>query len=666
MVNALNIKVSEFKTGLLSFIIFALCFILYGNTIPNHYSLDDELVSYNNKRIAGGIKAIPAIWSTFYSEGKLKYEYRPVVKTTFAIEYQFFGQNPHVSHLINILLYALTALLLFKILRKLFASYSTLLAFTAIILFVAHPVHTEVVASLKNRDELLSFLGCIISLWFLLKYADSSKLEYLLFAFISYILAYFSKSSAIVFVAVFPLVLYFYGKTSIKKIMLAFVIILIAMIAARFIPKALLPAPNRDVFFFENPLFFYPSLVYKIPMGILSLLFYIKILIYPHPLVFYYGYNMIPMVSLYNPVVIVTAIMLLILFIYSLFGIKKRHVLSFSILYFFVTISLFSNIFKPAMGIVAERYVYASSLGFCLAIAFLLLKLLKIETIQNNILKKDWIKILIPLFIILIPFSAKTVSRNPNWNTHMSLYLNDIKYLNKSGKSNALIASQMMQDVNTTLNSGIVPNNLKEKADSIILFYNNSIKVLPSYYSSYNNIGTIYITMLAPFENDSSKQREIYSKAIWYFKESIKFKPLYFDALYNLGFTYEKLGNYKQSVKYYNKAAVLDSSYIKSWSNMANIYNDYLNNMDSAIILNQTIMKIAPASDIPYVNIGTYYLMRSDSVNAMKSFETASIKVPSNKVIAELLYYYFKDKDKVKAEKYRVLANIPVVTFLNK
>ncbi len=666
MVNSSFVKVSEFKTGLLNVIIFALCFILYGNTIPNHYSLDDELVSYNNKRIAGGIKAIPAIWSTFYSEGKLKYEYRPVVKTTFAIEHQFFGQNPHVSHFINILLYALTALLLFKILRKLFASYSPLLSFAAIILFVAHPVHTEVVASLKNRDELLSFLGCIISLWFLLKYADYSKLKYLIYAFISYILAYFSKSSAIVFVAIFPLVLYFYGKTSMKKIVLAFIIILIAMIAARFIPKALLPAPSRDVFFFENPLFFYPSLTYKIPMGILSLLFYLKILIYPHPLVFYYGYNMIPMVSLYNPVVIVTAITLLALFIYSLFGIKKRHVLSFSILYFFITISLFSNIFKPAMGIVAERYVYASSLGFCLAIAFLLLKLLKIETIQNNILKKDWIKILIPLFIILIPCSAKTISRNPDWNTHMSLYLNDIKYLSKSGKSNALIASQMMQDVNTTLNSGIVPNNLKEKADSIILFYNNSIKVLPSYYSSYNNIGTIYITMLAPFENDSSKQREIYSKAIWYFKESIKLKPLYFDAIYNLGFTFEKLGNYKQAVKYYNKATVLDSKYIKAWSNMANIYNDYLNNIDSAITLNQTLMKIDPSSDIPYVNIGTYYLMRSDSVNAMKSFEAASMKVPSNKVISELLYYYFKNKDKVKAEKYRVLANIPVITFVNK
>ena len=318
MVNSSFVKVSDYKSGLLNVIIFALCFILYGNTIPNHYSLDDELVSYNNKRVEGGIKAIPGIWATFYSEGKLKYEYRPVVKTTFAIEHQFFGQNPHISHLINILLYALTALLLFKILRKLFASYSPLLPFAAVILFVAHPVHTEVVASLKNRDELLSFLGCIISLWFLLRYADTSKYKFLVLAFICYILSYFSKSSAIVFVAVFPLVLYFYGKTSIKKMVLVFLIILIAMIAARFLPKAILPNPNRDVFFFENPLFFYPALSYKIPMGILSVLFYIKILIYPHPLVFYYGYNMIPIVNLYNPVIIVTAIAFFAIFIYLL------------------------------------------------------------------------------------------------------------------------------------------------------------------------------------------------------------------------------------------------------------------------------------------------------------------------------------------------------------
>src|ERR1035437_9544609 len=151
------IKKPKRKIDWMIVMIIGLCFVLYGNTIPNHYSMDDELVTNTNKRVEGGIKAIPGIWTSLYSEGKLKYEYRPVVKTVFAIEYQIFGDNPHVSHFINILIYIFTCLLLFNLLKKLLKDFNPVFPFIAVLLFIAHPIHTEVVASLKNRDEMLSF-----------------------------------------------------------------------------------------------------------------------------------------------------------------------------------------------------------------------------------------------------------------------------------------------------------------------------------------------------------------------------------------------------------------------------------------------------------------------------------------------------------------------------
>ncbi len=660
-----SVKMNGLNINVLYLVIVILCFIVYGNSIPNHYAMDDELVSYNNQRVMQGVKAIPGIWTSFYAEGKLKYEYRPVVKTTFAVENQFFGQNPHVSHLINILFYALTVLILFKILLKLFAGYSPLLSFMTILIFIVHPVHSEVVTSLKNRDEILSFLGCIISLWFLLRNADTSKLKYLIYAFISYLLAYFSKSSAIVFVAVFPLVLYFYGKTSVRKIGLVFIIILIAMLAARFFPKTILPAPDRSVYFFENPLFFYPALSNKVSIGLLSLLFYLKIFFFPHPLVFYYGYNMIPILPLSNPWIIGSGIIYLALFIFAMTGIRRKTVLSFSILYFLITISMFSNLVKPAMGIVAERFVYAASLGFCIALAYLILKIFKAEKNTEVVTNKTIVKVFLPLAIILIPFSAKTIIRNPDWDTHMTLYRHDMKYLDKSAKANALIASHMMLEVNKSLSNGQIPLNFREKADSIVYFFKKSIEVNPYYYSSYNNIGTVYITFYAPLEKDSARLQNLYSEAVSCFEKAIPGKSVYFDATFNLAFTHEKMGHYRKAIKYYAKAVKLNPAYIKAWSNMANIYNDYLNSMDTAMVLNQEIMKKDPASDVPYVNIGTYYLMRADTVNAIKYFEDASAKVPSNKVIAGILYNYFQNRDAAKAEKYRVLAGIPTVTFLN-
>ena len=100
-------------------IILLFSFILYGNTIRNKYSMDDDFVTYNNPAIQKGIKAIPEIFTSFYSEKEgYKYGYRPVVKSTFAIEHQLFGQNPHISHFINILLYAFICILLFFILKK--------------------------------------------------------------------------------------------------------------------------------------------------------------------------------------------------------------------------------------------------------------------------------------------------------------------------------------------------------------------------------------------------------------------------------------------------------------------------------------------------------------------------------------------------------------------
>ena len=47
-------------------IIVVFSFILYGNTINNHYSLDDELVTNTNQTVKNGIKAIPEIFTTLY------------------------------------------------------------------------------------------------------------------------------------------------------------------------------------------------------------------------------------------------------------------------------------------------------------------------------------------------------------------------------------------------------------------------------------------------------------------------------------------------------------------------------------------------------------------------------------------------------------------------
>ncbi|MFH0867671.1 MAG: hypothetical protein V1904_15885, partial [Bacteroidota bacterium] len=599
--------------------IISLCFALYSNTIPNKYAMDDELVTSTNDRVNQGINGIPGIFTSLYSEGKMNYEYRPIVKVTYAIENQLFGINPHMSHFINILLYAFTCLLLFKVLQRLMQDYNKLFLFFIVVIFLAHPVHTEVIASLKNRDEMLSFIFSLVTMNYLISYVRKGKWISLLMAFFFYLLAYLSKASALVFLTIFPLVLYFFTDVSWKKLAFIFGIILVAVILSRYGPKTFLPKPDREVFFFENPLFLYKSFFVRFATGMVSLLFYLKILFYPHPLLFYYGYNTIPVSHMGDGLVIFGLVVHLALFAYAVWKIKEKHLLSFAILYYLISISMFSNIVKPAMGIVADRFVYASSLGFCMVVAYFIFKLQKKNYRLQFISFNDRVKLFIPLIIILILYSAKCIARNTSWKDHITLYSNDIKYLENSAKANALIAGQMMAELNKMLYKGQTPPHLNQKIDLIIGYFNQSIKIYPEYYSSYNNIGTIYFTILAGSvknSGDSVKARDYYKTGISYFKKAISLFSGYIEAYFNLAYSYEMIGEYDSAVVCYRKNIALKHDNMRAMSNLANIYFNQYENFDSALAINKRMMKINPDSDIPYINLGTYSLKKSDTITA--------------------------------------------------
>src|SRR5690606_8485120 len=167
------------------FLIFLISFLFYGNTIPNEFSMDDELVTLNHKNVSKGFNGIIPIFKERYvSNEQQSYEYRPIVLVTFAIEHQFTGGDPHFSHFINILLYALTGVVLFFLLSRLFVQHHWILPASITFLFLIHPIHNEVVASLKNRDELLSFLFTLLSIRAFLNFYDYQKKWQILYGFL--------------------------------------------------------------------------------------------------------------------------------------------------------------------------------------------------------------------------------------------------------------------------------------------------------------------------------------------------------------------------------------------------------------------------------------------------------------------------------------------------
>lgn len=549
--------------------ILLLCVFLYGNTLWNGYSMDDELVTNNHEIVSKGIKGIPKIFTSRYAvNANQNYEYRPVVLTSYALEYQFFGQNAGVSHFVNLMLYAICCIVLFHLLLKIFNNHHWILPVIAVLLFVIHPIHTEVVASLKNRDEILCLLFSLLAAISFFRLMETDKLKYAVYGMLLMALSFLSKKSSAPMIVLIPMMIYFSsGITMSKKtlklgisLVLSFLILKTMMVA--FLDKDDL---QRNLMFFENPLYVNDYGFFdRIPMFFYSVGYYIKLLVLPHPLSVFYGYSHVEIAQWGDPLVWVSLLFCTSLGIYCLINIKKKSPWMFGVLFFFIAISYFSNLVKPAPGIIAERFVFLASIGFCITMAWVILTLFKVPF---NFVSQTNLKIPAPLkttfAVIFILCSVKVITRNNDWFSHSTIYKHDIIYTENSAKLNSLLGALYVDqlDKNRTLIMNLnslqpamitadMKKNLlnqqqvKIKIDSAIFHFYKALEVFPDYIAVNNNLGAVYFSYVDNV--DSAKK---------YFTRAVELDTNYVQALYNLASCYEKqIGEYEEMGRYFIRA----------------------------------------------------------------------------------------------------------------
>ena len=617
-------------------------FILYGKSLFNQYALDDELVVYNNKVIEKGFKAIPEIFTSFYSHtDKMQYGYRPIVQTTFAVEYGLWGQNPFISHLINLLLFLAIGYILFLWLKKILPGYILLFPLITTLLFMAHPVHTEVVCSLKNRDELLSFLGGISAVLLILKYAENNKLRFFIAANVCLWLGFFSKLSALTFLGIIPLTLYFFSDISHKRNLIISSITAFSLLLLFYLSRLMLPHPFQPFSITENPLFIENGLITRFTMGMNVLLFYLKILFFPHPLLFFYGYNMIPVSGLDSVEVWISMVIHLALLALAIYKLKEKHLVSFAIIFYFISISMFTNIATPVADIVGERFAFAATLSFCLLIVYLIFILTQTPLKNNELAPSAYLRISIIFGIVLLLYSIKTISRNSAWQNHKTLYTTDISYLSQSAKANSLLAGTLFKEAIDDLAISRNAAKNKSKVDSALFYYQQSVNIYPKYSPSLNNMGSIYFV----FYQD-------YKKAIPYFEKAIAADSTYVEPYFNLGFSYELIGDTAQALVFYKKTLEKDGKYVKAISNLSKLL-DAKGETETFLNLNKKIMQIVPLSDVPYINISNHYLWTGDTLKSVEYMELAFGKAPNNTgLIQNLINYYQSKGDSKKVDYY--------------
>jgi tetratricopeptide (TPR) repeat protein len=129
----------------------------YGVTIGGTYIYDDVQIVTVDPRIKDPHQW-KYLWTKDYFNGGLDNLYRPLVSQSYAFEWWLHGDKPWAFHLVNILLAAAVAALVAELARRL---WGWKVGMIAGVLFAAHPVHSEVVAGIVGRAELMCGLGIV-------------------------------------------------------------------------------------------------------------------------------------------------------------------------------------------------------------------------------------------------------------------------------------------------------------------------------------------------------------------------------------------------------------------------------------------------------------------------------------------------------------------------
>lgn len=581
--------------------LFLLSFFLYASSLQNGYVLDDSLFITGNNFTLKGLSGIKEIWTSdafvgahgkaFDLEGG---RYRPLAITMFAIEYELFGLNPFYGHLINVILYALTAVLLYLFLSKLLL-HNAWIPLLASVLFAVHPIHTEVVANIKSRDEILALLFLLLSFYFLIskpvmdlkpkqKNSKPGRNLFLpsgaIIGGLFYFLSLLSKENTITALAIIPVLLFVFRNSNIRKIALntapfiasaVIYLLLRAKFAGMFGERAaanVMDSPYLFAGFWQK----YASIIFVCGK-------YLWMLFLPHPLSYDYSFNAIPLKNFSDYKVILSLAAYAAI---TLFSVKEvfmppsagyRKVIAFGAFFYLVTFSIVSNFFFNIGAPMGERFSYLPSIGFCIAMAGIISIILKIETQKAFSYK---LKFLLPLILIVPAASYATIQRNKAWKDNFTLYKTDL---------------------------GTVPNSARAQ-----LFY--GIEMLNKHYKTKNTNELLL--------------------AIGAMETACRINPDFYHAFYNLGLAYQANDDHQKAVKSFERVLQIEPKHINSHYYLGMSYGKGFNQFDKAIEFIEKGLTYGYNGADGYVNLGISYAMKGDFQNALKTFDKGISLTPAN------------------------------------
>jgi protein O-mannosyl-transferase len=653
------------QSWILGGILFLFAFLLYSNTFQHEWVLDDFGVLKDNIFVTKGVDGYSDILSHSYRHGSGNFTddlYRPISQLMFATEWEISPDSPGLSHVVNVLFYAINALLLFLILRKLFPKSNHWIPFIITLLFTAHPIHTEVVANIKSRDEIVSLFFIFLTILSLLKSIESNKLAgkliFWVLSFILFTLGMFTKESGVTMLAAIPLVYYFFTNAKWKDYV-GTILILGLGVGIYFMTKSAVLANGLHKGTFTVSIvdnYFYDAdLLTGWATAIMLLGKYLLLLVFPHPLACDYSYSQLPLVTFGNIYAILSLLLYLGLFVYAILNFKRKSPIAFGILFFIITMSITSNLVIRFGSSFGERFLFVPSLGFCIAIVFAIIKLFKIDVSKiGKITSSQKYGFISLITIVALLFSVKTVTRAADWKDQLTLFGKDAQTCPNSAHMKLYHAlairdlAKSFDDKNKTVTDPVkyqqnIDLYIKGNREAIAEL-KDAVRIYPQYATAYEQLGLLYdrtgkklndpalidtsetfyllslkyVPTTATVNSNLAKiyfEKKEFQKAKIYYLKSIKYDPLFADGYFNLGSNYGMLGQLDSSLYYFKKCTELDPQRASAYYYMGLTYAN-MNKIDSALAMYDNAIRIDP-NDI------VVYILKAETLKSLKRYSEA-------------------------------------------
>lgn len=184
-----SFRLDELKPIYISLALLLLILIVYGQVVNFDFvNFDDRETILSNPHIRDGVTMEGLKWafgSAFAAN------WFPLTWISHMVDFQLFGLDAGKFHLVNVLIHAVNALLLFALFRRI-TGRKWESAFVAFV-FGLHPLHVESVAWVSERKDVLSAFFWILTMWLYADYVRRPKIVTYLIALAAFALGLMSK-----------------------------------------------------------------------------------------------------------------------------------------------------------------------------------------------------------------------------------------------------------------------------------------------------------------------------------------------------------------------------------------------------------------------------------------------------------------------------------------